>query len=70
MIQNTQNRDSEALHIKIDELIRAISGAHNSLLNLEKFEEKELDQIRDHYLQLASQARDIIRKDGLVFNES
>ena len=35
LIQNTQNRDAEAMHIKMDELIRAIEGAHNALLNLE-----------------------------------
>jgi low affinity Fe/Cu permease len=42
LIQNTQNRDSEAMHIKLDELIRAVEGAHNSLLNLEDLGEKEL----------------------------
>jgi low affinity Fe/Cu permease len=40
LIQNTQNRDSEAMHVKLDELIRAIEGAHNALLNLEELDEK------------------------------
>jgi low affinity Fe/Cu permease len=44
LIQNTQNRDSEAMHIKLDELIRAIDGAHNALLNLENLGERELDR--------------------------
>src|ERR1044072_3817910 len=39
LIQNTQNRDSEAMHVKLDELIRALEGAHNALLNLEDLEQ-------------------------------
>jgi low affinity Fe/Cu permease len=57
LIQNTQNRDSEAMHIKLDELIRAVEGAHNALLNLEDLGEKELDSIRADYLKLAEVAR-------------
>jgi low affinity Fe/Cu permease len=43
LIQNTQNRDSEAMHVKMDELIRALSGAHNALLDLEELDEETLD---------------------------
>jgi len=57
LIQNTQNRDSEALHVKLDELIRATKGAHNALLDLEELEEDELDRIRDKYEKLANDAR-------------
>jgi low affinity Fe/Cu permease len=57
LIQNTQNRDSEALHVKIDELIRADIGAHNALLDLEELEEEELDKIRESYEKLADKAR-------------
>jgi low affinity Fe/Cu permease len=57
LIQNTQNRDSEAMHIKLDELIRAVEGAHNALLNLEDLGEKELDSIRADYINLADAAR-------------
>ena len=57
LIQNTQNRDSEALHVKLDELIRANKGAHNALLDLEELEEEELDRIRDDYEKLARTAR-------------
>src|SRR6187551_1736585 len=46
LIQNTQNRDSEAIHIKLDELIRAIEGAHNALLDLDDLDENELVKIR------------------------
>jgi low affinity Fe/Cu permease len=60
LIQNTQNRDSEAMHIKLDELIRAIDGAHNALLNLEDLGEKELDRIRADYTRLAEEARETL----------
>jgi low affinity Fe/Cu permease len=62
LIQNTQNRDSEAIHVKLDELIRANKGAHNALLDLEELEEKELDQIRDEYEKLAEKARQTIQQ--------
>ena len=57
LIQNTQNRDTEALHIKLDELIRATQGAHNALLDLEELEEKQLDEFRARYTALARLAR-------------
>ena len=60
LIQNTQNRDSEAMHIKLDELIRAIDGAHNALLNLENLGERELDRIRADYIRLAEEARETL----------
>jgi low affinity Fe/Cu permease len=60
LIQNTQNRDSEAMHIKMDELIRAIEGAHNALLNLEDLSEEELDKIRASYIELAKEAREAL----------
>jgi low affinity Fe/Cu permease len=64
VIQNTQNRDGEAIQIKLDELIRAIKGAHNSLLDLEELSESELGRIRKTYLGLAEEARAEIRGDG------
>lgn len=62
LIQNTQNRDSAALQIKLDEIIRAIEGAHNALLDLEELDEKDLDKIRINYEQLATQARKDLEK--------
>ncbi len=62
LIQNTQNRDTHALQIKLDELIRATHGAHNALLDLEELSEKELLAIRDRYEKLASQAREALRR--------
>ncbi|WP_198246302.1 low affinity iron permease family protein [methane-oxidizing endosymbiont of Gigantopelta aegis] len=57
LIQHTQNRDSKALHIKLDELIRAQEGAKNDLIDLEILEEKELKLLHDYYLKLAKDAR-------------
>lgn len=57
LIQNTQNRDADAMQIKLDELIRAIDQAHNALLNLEELEEDDLERIRADYVKLAKQAR-------------
>jgi len=57
LIQNTQNRDTEAIQIKLDELIRATRGAHNALLDLEEMEEEELDAFRRKYEALATLAR-------------
>jgi low affinity Fe/Cu permease len=57
LIQSSQNRDTEAIQVKLDELIRATQGAHNALLDLEELEEVELDKFRDRYQALAKQAR-------------
>jgi low affinity Fe/Cu permease len=65
LIQNTQNRDSEAMHVKMDELIRALSGAHNALLDLEELDEKTLDTIRARYRKLAAKAREDIQNGKL-----
>ncbi len=62
LIQNTQNREAEAMQIKLDELIRAIEGAHNALLNLEDLEEDELDAIRANYSKMAEKARGDIKR--------
>jgi low affinity Fe/Cu permease len=57
LIQNTQNRDTAAMQIKLDELIRATQGAHNALLDLEELEEHELERVRNEYEELAADAR-------------
>jgi low affinity Fe/Cu permease len=58
LIQNTQNRDSAAVQLKLDELIRAKQGAHNSLLDLEELEEGDLERLRVVYEELARRARE------------
>jgi low affinity Fe/Cu permease len=65
LIQATQNRDAEAVQVKLDELLRATAGAHNALLDLEQLEEHELDQILDGYCRLAQSARANLRTGGL-----
>jgi low affinity Fe/Cu permease len=62
LIQNTQNRDSRAIQIKLDELIRAARGAHNALLDLEELTDDDLTKIREQYILLAQQARENLTK--------
>ena len=57
LIQNTQNRDTEAIQIKLDELIRVTEAASNTLLDLEELDERTLDRYRKQYETLAEQAR-------------
>jgi len=57
LIQNTQNRDTEAMHIKLDELIHVTRRANNQLLDLEDMEEKDLNELRRHYEEIARRAR-------------
>ena len=57
LIQNTQNRDTGAIQTKLDELIRAIEGAHNALFDLEELDEAEIEHIRRDYRDLAAKAR-------------
>jgi low affinity Fe/Cu permease len=57
VIQNTQNRDSKAMQVKLDELIRATEGAHNVLLDLEQLTERDLNRLRNRYIALAATAR-------------
>ena len=57
LIQNTQNRDTEAIQIKLDELIRATKGAHNALLDLEELDEDILESFQARYVALARKAR-------------
>jgi low affinity Fe/Cu permease len=64
LIQNTQNRDTEAIQVKLDEMIRATQGAHNALLDLEELEEESLDAFRRKYQALARTARTAL-EDGV-----
>jgi len=64
LIQNTQNNDSEAMQLKLDELIRATEGAHLALLDIEQLTDAELDRLRARYERLASDARERLRAGG------
>jgi low affinity Fe/Cu permease len=57
LIQNTQNRDSAAMHLKLDELLRAVQGAHTALVDLEDLTEEELDLFKARYVALGHQAK-------------
>ena len=61
LIQSTQNRDAEAVQVKLDELLRVTAGAHNALLDLEELEERDLDHVRAGYARLAERARADLR---------
>jgi low affinity Fe/Cu permease len=65
LIQATQNRDAEAVQVKLDELLRATSGAHNALMDLEQLEEHELDAMLAEYRGLAERARAGLRRGDL-----
>jgi len=57
LIQSTQNRDTEALQVKLDEVIRAIGHARNELLDLEELDERDLDELKKTFVELATKAR-------------
>ena len=61
LIQNTQNRDSQAIQVKLDELIRSIQGAHLALLDLEELDDEDFERICTDYRELARQARKDLR---------
>ena len=62
LIQNTQNRDSHAVQLKLDELIRAVEGAHNALLDIEELNDEELSRLRKRYALLAARAREELKQ--------
>jgi low affinity Fe/Cu permease len=64
LIQNTQNRDTAAIQIKLDELIR-VSQGHNALMDLEELEESELEEFRRHYQKMAAAARAQMDESGI-----
>ena len=65
VIQNTQNRDTAAIQIKLDELIRATQGAHNAILELLQVDEKQLTAYLERYEALAAAARERLRSGRL-----
>ena len=70
LIQSTQNRDTTAVHIKLDELIRVTKHAHNALLDLEELNEKDLAEIRNGYEALAARAREKLGQEYPHFHTS
>lgn len=64
LIQNTQNRDTDILHLKIDELIRATKEAQNAMLGLESLDLKQLEALRKHYRSMGE--GETVALDGLA----
>lgn len=56
LIQNTQNRDAKAMHLKLDELIRAVKGARNQLVDLEKLSDEELQKLEKQFRRIRQRA--------------
>jgi low affinity Fe/Cu permease len=65
LIQNTQNRDTAAVHLKLDELIRAVEGARNTAILLEDASEDELVEARHEYVELAEEAKEKLEEHGI-----
>jgi low affinity Fe/Cu permease len=61
LIQNTQNRDAKALHIKLDELIRAVEAAHNDIIDVEDADDEELNALQERFRKERERAR---REEG------
>lgn len=59
LIQNTQNRDSKALHLKLDELISSVEGARNRLVDLQNLTDTELEEIEQQFRRLHAKAKDV-----------
>ncbi len=59
LIQNTQNRDAKAVHLKLDELIRSVRGARNGLVNLESLSDEELERLQREFEKLRRKAKDL-----------
>ena len=58
LIQNTQNRDAKAMHLKLDELISAVKAAHNEMINIEDLSDKQLEEIAEHYRKKKAECAD------------
>src|SRR3954465_11139827 len=64
LIQNTQNRDSVAMQVKLDELLRAAKGAETAMADLEDLTEEELEEFKAHYVRLAGEAKANLQRSG------
>ena len=65
LIQNTQNRDTRAVHLKLDELLRAVQDARNSMLDLENLTDEELDRLQEEFSALREHAQEEARRRAL-----
>src|SRR5882672_1228112 len=63
LIQNTQNRDTRAIQLKLDELLRGVHGARTGLVNLEELSDEDLDQLQREFEKLRQRQRGGIMKN-------
>jgi low affinity Fe/Cu permease len=64
LIQNTQNRDSKVLQLKLDEVIRAVRGARNSLVDLEDMPDDELERLAAEFAEMHEREREVFKEQG------
>jgi len=69
LIQNTQNRDATAIHLKLDELIRAVKEARNSMVDLEDVSDEELEKLRRQFQELREQQGGVIEAAKDILKE-
>jgi low affinity Fe/Cu permease len=69
LIQNTQNRDAKAIHLKLDELIRSVKDARNSLVDLEDLSDEELDQLQQQFKRLREKQVEFLGKQEEAIEE-
>jgi low affinity Fe/Cu permease len=70
LIQNTQNRDALAIHLKLDELIKGVSGARTALVNLEKLSDEELQELQDEFNRLRAKHAELSDKEAISANRA
>jgi low affinity Fe/Cu permease len=68
LIQNAQNRDAKALHLKLDELIRAHKGARNHLVDLEECTDEELDELKKEFMRIRGGSRTVSKSEKQIAN--
>ena len=68
LIQNTQNRDARAIHLKLDEIIRSIRRAHNEMIDIEKLSDEELETLSGHFEKIRDECQRRTRQDFLMFS--
>lgn len=66
LIQSTQNRDAKAIHLKLDELLRAIEGARTNLVNLEELSDEELEHLQRQFVRLRRRETQRVERGELL----
>jgi low affinity Fe/Cu permease len=69
LIQNTQNRDAKAIHLKLDELLRGVKGARTHLVDLEALSDQELDSLQEQFRRIRHAEREDVRSTGELITQ-